>query len=49
VITGVGLQCGKVDPALRAQLGLGEGKGVLVEEVVKESQALKRALRSMTC
>lgn len=37
----VGLQCGRMDAALRAQLGLDEDQGVLVEAVVEESPAAK--------
>ena len=37
----VGLQCGRMDAALRVQLGLDEDEGVLVEAVVEESPAAK--------
>ena len=40
----VGLQCGKMDPALRAHLGLDEDQGVLVEAVVQESPAAKAGI-----
>lgn len=40
----VGLQCSKIDPALQAQLGLEEGKGVLVEAVVKDSPGAKAGI-----
>jgi hypothetical protein len=40
----VGLQCGRMDPALQAQLGLDEGKGVLVEAIVEESPAAKAGI-----
>lgn len=40
----VGLQCGRMDPALRAQLGLDEDQGVLVEAVVNESPAAKAGI-----
>ncbi|MHB8898492.1 MAG: S1C family serine protease [Thermoguttaceae bacterium] len=41
----LGLQCGKVDPALQAQLGLDEGKGILVEDVVKDTPAAKAGIQ----
>ncbi len=41
----VGLQCGLVSPALRAQLGLEEEQGVLVEEVVQESPGAKAGIQ----
>lgn len=37
----IGLRCSNVDGALRAQLGLAEGKGLLVDEVVPDSPAKK--------
>jgi membrane-associated protease RseP (regulator of RpoE activity) len=40
----LGLQCGKIGPALRAQLGLDENQGVLVEAIVDESPAAKAGL-----
>ena len=40
----VGLQCGKIDSALQAQLGLEEGKGVLVQAVVEESPGAKAGI-----
>ncbi len=40
----VGLQCSKVDPALQAQLGLEEGKGVLVQAVVENSPGAKAGI-----
>jgi membrane-associated protease RseP (regulator of RpoE activity) len=41
----VGLQCGKMTPALRAQLGLDEDQGVLVEGIVDESPAAKAGIK----
>ena len=40
----VGLQCGRMDAALRAQLGLDEDHGVLVEAVVDDSPAAKAGI-----
>ena len=41
----VGLQCGLVSPALRAQLGLEDKQGILVEEIVKESPGAKAGIQ----
>lgn len=41
----VGLQCGLVSPALRAQLGLEDKQGILVEEVVKASPGAKAGIQ----
>ncbi len=40
----VGLQCSKTEPALAAQLGLEEGKGVLVQAVVENSPGAKAGI-----
>lgn len=41
----IGIQCRSVDPALREQLGLAEGVGLLVEEVVPDSPASKAGIK----
>lgn len=40
----LGLQCGKLSEALRAQLGLDEEQGILVEALVDESPAAKAGI-----
>jgi len=41
----LGLQCAPVDEALRAQLGLAEGQGLVVQEVMPDSPAAKAGLK----
>ncbi len=41
----IGIQCRAVDPPLREQLGLEEGVGLLVEEVVPDKPASKAGLK----
>lgn len=40
----IGVQCGKMSPALRTQLGLEENQGVLVEALVDDSPAAKAGI-----
>jgi len=41
----IGVQFGTVDPVLRAQLGIPEDQGLIVEQVVEESPAAKAGLQ----
>ncbi len=41
----IGLQCAAIPPAVRAQVDLPEGKGLLVEEVVPDSPAAKAGIK----
>jgi hypothetical protein len=41
----IGLRCSNVDAALRAQLGLAEGKGLIVDEVFPDSPAKKAGVQ----
>ncbi len=41
----IGVACESLSPAMRAQLGLAEEQGVLVQDVVAESPAAQAGLR----
>lgn len=41
----IGIHCEPVDEALRAQLSLGEGRGLVIEQVVPDSPAAKAGLK----
>jgi len=45
----VGLQCGKIDPALQAQLGLEEGRVFSCKRWWRRALAPRRASRNTTC
>src|SRR5687767_4116277 len=41
----LGLECFPIDAALRSHLGLAEGEGLIIEQVVPESPAAKAELK----